>query len=95
MAKGTEDKSGWLATRVENALKKAYVTIRVEPDEYLMQLRMAHGLPVQSYEGIFTIPIEQLDAIASQAIRKLAASDVDGEHARRPPLQQHVREAPG
>ncbi len=76
-----EQKSGWLTTRVENALKRAYATIRVEPDEYLMQLRMAHDLPVQSYDGMFSAPIDQLDAIAQQAIRagmKMAAAEGAG-----------------
>ena len=76
-----KEQSGWLVTRVENALKKAYATIRVEPTEYLMQLRMAHGLPVQSYEGMFSTPVEQLDAIAQQTIRagmKMAAAEGAG-----------------
>ena len=58
MPKSTRKESGWLAQRVENALQKAYATIRVEPDEYLTHLRAAHGLPVQSYEGMFTVPVD-------------------------------------
>ncbi len=72
---------GWLASRVESALQRAYATIRVEPEQYLMQLRMAHAVPAQSYEGMFSVPIEQLDAIAQQTIRagmKMAAVEGAG-----------------
>src|SRR3954468_9383653 len=69
--------SSWVTAKVESALHKAYATIRVEPDEYLTHLRAAHGLPVNTYDGMFTVPVEQLDAIAQQAIRasmKIAAT---------------------
>jgi uncharacterized protein (DUF697 family) len=66
---------------VESALRKgftrAYDTVRVDPDQYLMNLRSAHGLPVQSYEGMFTLPVESLDEIAMETVRagrKLAAA---------------------
>ena len=77
MAKVDPKNSSWIATKVESALNRAYATIRVEPDEYLTHLRAAHGLPVQTYDGIFTVPIEQLDDIAQQTIRasmKMAAT---------------------
>jgi len=81
MANPRNQKPGWLVTRVENALRRAYATIRVEPDDYLLQLRMAHRLPVQSYDGLFTLPIEELDVVAQQAIRagmKMAAAEGAG-----------------
>lgn len=75
----------WLANRLESALKsgltRAYETVRVHPDEYLTHLRMAHGVPVVSYEGIFTLPVSQLDSIAQQTIRgamKLAGAEGAG-----------------
>jgi len=77
MAKIDAKNIGWMAAKVESALSRAYATIRVEPDEYLAHLRAAHGLPVQTYDGMFTVPVEQLDAIAQQAIRasmKMAAT---------------------
>lgn len=77
MAKIDPKNSGWIASKVECALNRAYATIRVEPDEYLTHLRAAHGLPVQTYDGMFTVPVEQLDEIAQQAIRasmKMAAT---------------------
>ena len=77
MAKIDAKNIGWMAAKVESALSRAYATIRVEPDEYLAHLRAAHGLPVQTYDGMFTVPVEQLDDIAQQAIRasmKMAAT---------------------
>jgi uncharacterized protein (DUF697 family) len=77
MAKMDPKNPGWIAKKVESALNRAYATIRVEPDEYLTHLRAAHGLPVQTYDGMFTVPVEQLDDIAQQAIRasmKMAAT---------------------
>lgn len=75
----------WLTRTAENALRngfsRAYETIKVDPDAYLMQLRIAHDLPVQSYEGVFSVPIDKVDEIAAQTIRagmKLAAAEGAG-----------------
>ncbi len=85
MADASGNSKGWLARRVESALRKgftrAYDTIRVDQDDYLLQLRSAHGLPVQSYEGLFTLPMDNLDEIARQTVRagsKLAAAEGAG-----------------
>lgn len=66
---------------VRRGLKKAFKTIAVDPQEYLFQLRAAHDLPVQSYQGMFTLPIEALDDVARQTIRasmKLGAAEGAG-----------------
>jgi hypothetical protein len=63
------------------ALKQAFKTIAVNPQEYLFQLRAAHDLPVQSYQGMFTIPVDVLDDLARQTIRagmKMAAAEGAG-----------------
>lgn len=63
------------------ALKHAFKTIAVDPQEYLFQLRAAHDLPVQSYQGMFTLPVDVLDDLARQTIRagmKLAAVEGAG-----------------
>jgi uncharacterized protein (DUF697 family) len=63
------------------ALKRAFKTIAVNPQEYLFQLRAAHDLPVQSYEGMFTVPVDVLDDLARQTIRagmKMAAAEGAG-----------------
>ena len=77
--------TSWLSQRLESALKsgltRAYETVRVHPDEYLLHLRMAHGVPVSSYEGIFTLPVAELDSIAWQTVRgamKMAGAEGAG-----------------
>lgn len=77
--------SPWLQRRIQDALAKglnnAYESVRVDPERYLMQLRLAHGLPIATYDGLFTLPVEQLDALAEGTIRsgmKLAAVEGAG-----------------
>jgi uncharacterized protein (DUF697 family) len=71
MAPAAENNS-WLRQRLEaafrSALTRAYETVRVHPDDYLMHLRMAHGVAVSSYEGLFSLPISDLDSIARQTV---------------------------
>ncbi len=68
-----DEKKSWLRVRVENALEKgftrAYQTVKVDPQRFLMQLRAGYGLPINSYEGVFSVPEEQLDAVALDVIR--------------------------
>jgi hypothetical protein len=78
-------KTSWLTTRVEKALRgglnRAYETVKVDADDYLLHLRVAHDLPVQTYEGMFSVPVDHLDDIAEQTIRagmKLAAAEGAG-----------------
>ncbi|HEX6881665.1 MAG TPA: EcsC family protein [Terriglobales bacterium] len=62
-------------------LKRAFKTIAVDPQDYLFRLRSAHDLPVQSYQGMFTLPIEVLDDVARQTVRagmKMAAAEGAG-----------------
>jgi len=75
----------WLARRVETALRKgfarAYETLRVDPDHYLFHLRTAHELPIATFRGMATLPIQTVDDVASQTIRagmKLAAAEGAG-----------------
>jgi uncharacterized protein (DUF697 family) len=65
----------------KRALKRAFKTIAVNPQEYLFQLRAAHDLPVQTYQGMFTVPVDVLDDLARQTIRagmKMAAAEGAG-----------------
>ena len=78
-------KNSWLMRRVEGALRsgltRAYETIRVDPEQFLFHLRSAHELPVETYEGLFTLPVERLDEVAQQTVRagmKLAAAEGAG-----------------
>jgi hypothetical protein len=84
MDEGTP-KHSWLMRRVEGALRsgltRAYETVRVDPEQFLFHLRSAHELPVETYDGLFTLPVERLDIIAQQTVRagmKLAAAEGAG-----------------
>jgi len=75
----------WLTRRVEGALRqgfvRAYETLRVDPDRYLFHLRTAHELPIATFRGMATLPIETVDDVAEQTIRagmKLAAAEGAG-----------------
>jgi hypothetical protein len=75
----------WLRRRIEktvgDSLRRVYEHIGVDPGRYLMHLRMAHGLPVQSYQGVVGLRAEQLDPIAEQTVRaamKMAALEGAG-----------------
>ena len=79
-----ENKS-WLVRKAEDALKRgftqAYETVKVDPKKYLLHLRTAHGIPVNTYEGIFSVSVEELDEIADLTIRsgmKMAAVEGAG-----------------
>ena len=75
----------WLSRRVEDAVRRgferAYESVRVDPERYLFHLRSAHELPIASFRGIATLPIETVDEVADQTIRagmKLAAAEGAG-----------------
>ncbi len=75
----------WLRRRIENslssALMRAYKTVRVEPERFLIELRAAYGLPVSSFQGMYSLEVSALDEIAENIIRgamKLAAAEGAG-----------------
>ncbi len=75
----------WLRRRVELALQhgfqRAYETVKVDPQEYLLHLRIAHGLPITTFQGTFSMPTGALDDIAAGTVRagmKLAAAEGAG-----------------
>src|SRR6266705_6487402 len=79
------DQKTWLRRRVENALSKAlmraYKTVRVDPDRFLLELRSAYGLPVTNFHGMYTIEPPVLDPVAEQVIHsamKVAAAEGAG-----------------
>jgi EcsC protein family len=78
------DKS-WLRGRIEKALTKAlwraYKTVRVDPARFLMEIRAAHGLPVTSFQGMYTVEPPLLDTVAEDVIHsamKIAAAEGAG-----------------
>ena len=75
----------WLARRIEDALRegfaRAYESLRVDPERYLFHLRTAHELPIATFRGMATLPLETVDEVAQQTIRagmKLAAAEGAG-----------------
>jgi len=81
----TDEKTSWLRRRVEGAIRggltRTYETIRVDPSRFLMQLRAAHGLPLATFHGVYTLPVDRLDDVAESVIRagmKLAAVEGAG-----------------
>ncbi len=71
--------------RVESAIQrgfqKAYDTVKVDPSRFLVQLRAGYGLPIASYDGIRSLRVEDLDAVAADVIRggmKVAAAEGAG-----------------
>src|SRR6202453_896804 len=81
---GAESKS-WLRLRAEKALGKgltrAYSTVQVDPERFLLQLRTAYRLPISGYHGVYSLEIGEVDAVASDVIRagmKLAAAEGAG-----------------
>ncbi len=85
MAADSAENNSWLVERMETAFKsalaRAYESVRVEPEPYLMHLRMVHGVPASSYEGFFTLPVAELDSIAEQTVRgamKMAGAEGAG-----------------
>jgi EcsC protein family len=81
----SEERKSWLRRRVETALAsgltRAYSTVRVDPDKFLLQLRAAYRVPISRYEGVFSLEIGELDVVAESIIRsgmKVAAVEGAG-----------------
>lgn len=66
-------RKSWLRCRVESALRsgfqRAYETVKVDPAKFLLQLRAAHGLPVSTFNGLYSVEVSALDDVAQQVIR--------------------------
>jgi hypothetical protein len=69
----TEERRSWLRRRVETALMKgftrAYSTVRVDPEKFLLQLRAAYRVPISGYHGLFSLEVGELDDVADSIIR--------------------------
>jgi hypothetical protein len=80
-----EERKSWLRRRVETALvgglTRAYSTVRVDPQKFLLQLRSAYRVPISGYHGVFSLDVGELDDVAESIIRsgmKLAAIEGAG-----------------
>ncbi len=75
----------WLRRRIENALSKAlmraYKTVRVDPERFLMEIRAGYGIPVTSFQGMYSVEPSVLDTLAEKIIHsgmKMAAAEGAG-----------------
>jgi EcsC protein family len=75
----------WLRRRIESGMVKgltrAYSTVRVDPDKFLLQLRAGYRVPISGYHGMFSLEIGEVDAVADSIIRsgmKVAAVEGAG-----------------
>ncbi|MGE5056083.1 MAG: EcsC family protein [Acidobacteriota bacterium] len=80
-----EERKSWLRRRVEKALttgfNRAYTTVRVDPDKFLLQLRAGYRVPISGYHAVFSLEIHELDVVAESIIRggmKMAAVEGAG-----------------
>jgi EcsC protein family len=80
-----DQQKGWLRRQVESAIQHgltdAYNTVRVDPDKFLLQMKAAYGLPVSTFQGVYTVSIEHLDIVGADVIRagmKMAATEGAG-----------------
>jgi len=68
-----EERKSWLRRRVEAALVKgltrAYETVRVDPEKFLLQLKIAYRVPIAGYHGVYSLDIEELDVVSDSIIR--------------------------
>lgn len=75
----------WLRGRMERALSqalwRAYKTVRVDPDRFLMEIRAGYGLPVTSFQGLYAVEPPVLDMVAERIITggmRIAAAEGAG-----------------
>src|SRR5215472_11272362 len=80
-----EERKTWLRWRVESALTmgltRAYETVRVDPDKFLLQLRIAYRVPISGYHGVYSLEVRELDIGSESVIRsgmKIAALEGAG-----------------
>lgn len=62
-------------------MTRAYKTVRVEPDRFLLELRANHGLAVGSFQGMYSVDVAVLDEISEKIIHsgmKIAAAEGAG-----------------
>src|SRR6266566_3156179 len=78
-------RKSWFRGRVETALVKgltrAYSTVQVDHDRFLLQVRAAYRLPISSYQGVYSLDVNELDAVADSVVRsgmKIAAVEGAG-----------------
>lgn len=68
-----EERKPWLRRRVEAAIEKgltrAYKSVRVDPEKFLLQLKVAYRVPISGYHGVYSLDIRELDVVSDSIIR--------------------------
>jgi hypothetical protein len=63
----------WVRRQVEHALARgltgAYQTVRVDPEKFLLQLRLAYRMPISGYHGVFSLELNEVDNVAESIVR--------------------------
>jgi hypothetical protein len=79
------NEQSWLRRRAEAGIRRgferAYHTVKVDPGKFLLQLRAAYGLPISSFQGLYTVEMGLLDEVAERVIEggmKVAAIEGAG-----------------
>jgi uncharacterized protein (DUF697 family) len=80
-----EQRKSWIRRRIEDGLRRgfqhAYETVKVDPNKFLLQLRAAYGVPINTFQGIYSVDVSILDDLANRVIHsgmKLAAAEGAG-----------------
>jgi len=80
-----QERKSWIRRRIEHGLRRgfqhAYETVKVDPRKFLLQLRAAYGVPINTFEGIYSVDVGVLDDLANRVIHsgmKLAAAEGAG-----------------
>jgi len=66
---------------LRRGFERAYHTVKVDPGKFLLQIRAAYGLPVSSFQGLYTVEVGVLDDMAERIIAggmKIAAIEGAG-----------------
>lgn len=82
---GEQTRKSWLRQKFEDGLRRgfqhAYETVKVDPQKFLLQMRMAYGVPITSFQGVYSVELSHLDDLANRVIRgsmRLAAAEGAG-----------------
>jgi EcsC protein family len=83
IAVAEQEHKSWLRRRAEKALlsglNRAYETVKVDPQHFLLQLRTAYGLPVNTFHGVFSVDVAVLDNLAERIVRSgMKAAGAEG-----------------
>jgi len=60
-------------------MSRAYETVKVDPQHFLLQLRTAYDLPINSFQGVYSLNVNALDDVAERIIRGgMRAAAIEG-----------------